>query len=154
MGSQRVAHDRATEPQQQWVGSKIVQCINYTKQSAAADCFSHVQLCTTLQTKPARLLCPQDFLGKSLGVGCHALLQLFLTHQGSNLDFLYCKQILYHWATRKAHKTIYFISSIPIILSHVDWIRFQNSNPEVSSFNKNPLTQNLKQSLLHRRWSL
>ena len=44
----------------------------------------------------ARLLCPWDFPGKSIGVGCHRLLQgLFLT-QGSNSSLLHCRQIIYH----------------------------------------------------------
>ena len=37
--------------------------------------FSRVWLCATLWTQPSRLLCPQDSLGKSTGVGCHFLLQ-------------------------------------------------------------------------------
>ena len=37
--------------------------------------------------QPTRLLCPWDFPGKNTGVGCRALLQIFLT-QGSNLGLL------------------------------------------------------------------
>ena len=38
----------------------------------------------------------QDFPGKSIGVGCHFLLQgIFLT-QGSNPDLSHCRQMLYH----------------------------------------------------------
>ena len=45
---------------------------------------------------PTRLLCPWDFPGKNTGGGCHFHLQgIFLT-QGSNLDLLHCRQILYH----------------------------------------------------------
>ena len=47
----------------------------------------------------ARLLCPWDFSGKNIGVGCHFLLQgIFLT-QGQNSDLLsllHCGQVLYH----------------------------------------------------------
>ena len=57
--------------------------------------------------QPARLLCPWDFSGKNTGVGCRFLLQgLFLT-QGANwhlLCLLHCRWILYHWATKEAHK--------------------------------------------------
>ena len=53
--------------------------------------------------QPARLLCPWDSLGKSTRVGCHALLQGVFPTQRSNLHLLHCRQILYHWATRKAH---------------------------------------------------
>ena len=46
--------------------------------------------------QPVRLLCPWDSLGKSSGVGCHALFQgIFLTH-GLNLGLLHRRQILYH----------------------------------------------------------
>ena len=52
--------------------------------------------------EPARLLCPWDSPGKNTGVGCCTLLQgIFLT-QGLNsclLKILYCRWILYHWAT-------------------------------------------------------
>jgi len=42
--------------------------------------------------EPTRLLCPQDFPGKSTGVGFHALFQgIFLT-QGSNLTLLLLPQ--------------------------------------------------------------
>ena len=46
--------------------------------------------------QPTRLLCPWDSLGKSTGVGCHALLQgIFLT-QRSNPGLPHCGQILYY----------------------------------------------------------
>ena len=46
--------------------------------------------------KPVRLLCPWDFPGKNVGVGCHFLFQgVFLT-QGSNLGLPHCRQTLYH----------------------------------------------------------
>ena len=42
-----------------------------------------------LVAKPSRLLCPWDFPGKNIGVGCHLLLQgIFLT-QGLNLCLLH-----------------------------------------------------------------
>ena len=44
----------------------------------------------------SRLLCPWDSPGKNTGVGCHALLQGIFPSQGSNLDLLHCRQILYH----------------------------------------------------------
>ena len=49
---------------------------------------------------PTRLLCPWDFPGKNIGVGCHFLLQGIFPTQGLNLCllcFLHCRQILYHW---------------------------------------------------------
>ena len=37
---------------------------------------------------PARLLCPWDFLGKNIGVGCHSLLHEIFPTQGSNPGLL------------------------------------------------------------------
>ena len=44
---------------------------------------------------PTRLLCRWNFLGKNTGVGCHFLLQVNFSFQGSNLGLLPCKEILY-----------------------------------------------------------
>ena len=55
---------------------------------------------------PTRLLCPWDFPGKDTGVGCHFLLQRILPTQGSNLDLLHCRQILY----RLSHQGRFFFS--------------------------------------------
>ena len=43
-----------------------------------------------------RLLCPWDFLGKSIGVGCYFFLQGIFPTQGSNPGLLRCRQMLYH----------------------------------------------------------
>ena len=64
---------------------------------------------------PTRLLHPQDSPGKDTRVSCQTLLQGIFPTQGSNpglLCPLHCRWILYHWATRKKHKTMmrgYFI---------------------------------------------
>ena len=64
---------------------------------------NRVWLSASLWTVAARLLCPWDSLGKSTGVGCHALLQgIFPTHR-SNPSLLYCRWILYCWATGGAN---------------------------------------------------
>ena len=42
-----------------------------------------------------RLLCPWDFLGKSIGVVCHFLLQGIFPTQGSNPGLSHCRQTLY-----------------------------------------------------------
>ena len=52
-----------------------------------------------------RLLCPWDSPGKNNGVGCQALLQGIFPSQGSNLgllQILYCRWVLYRWATEEA----------------------------------------------------
>ena len=55
-------------------------------------------LCDPHGLQPTRILCPWDFPGKNIGVGCLFLLQeLFLT-QGLNLHLLcllHCRQILH-----------------------------------------------------------
>ena len=45
--------------------------------------------------QPTRLLHPQDFPGKSTGVGCHFLLQRIFLTQGSNPGLPHCRQTLY-----------------------------------------------------------
>ena len=63
---------------------------------------SLLTLCNPMDCSPPRLLCPRDFPGKNIRVGCHLLLQgIFLT-QGSNPSSLHCRSVLYHLATRKA----------------------------------------------------
>jgi len=59
--------------------------------------------------KPARLLCPWDFLGKNTGVGCHALLQGIFRTQRSNPGLLHRWCILYHWATHNIVWRCYFL---------------------------------------------
>ena len=60
-----------------------------------------------------RFLCPWDFTGKNTWVGCHFLLQEVFQTQGSNLNLLYSRRILYHWATWEApSKKIILIKSI------------------------------------------
>ena len=50
----------------------------------------------TLGTEePARLLCPWDFSGKNIGVGCHFLLQEIFLIQGLNLRLLLGRRIPY-----------------------------------------------------------
>ena len=61
---------------------------------AKVKLLSHVQFFVTPWT--ARLLCLQDFPGKSTGSGCHFLLQGIFPTQGLNLGLLHCRQTLYH----------------------------------------------------------
>ena len=60
----------------------------------SAQWLSCVRFFVTLRTVSlARLLCSWDFLGKNIGVGCHALLQEIFLTQGSKLRLL----CLLHW---------------------------------------------------------
>ena len=67
---------------------------------------SYLTLCDPVDCSLPRLLCPWDFPGKNIGVGCHFLLQEIFLSQESNrrlLRLLHCRQILYrstfigHW---------------------------------------------------------
>ena len=93
MGSHRVGHDWSDLAAAAAASCGCVLC-----------CFSHVSLFATPWAVAHGLLCPWNFAGKNIGVGCHFLLQgIFLT-QGLNLCLLYllyCRQILYHWAIGK-----------------------------------------------------
>ena len=42
------------------------------------------------------MVCPWNFPGKNIGMGCHFLLQRIFQTQGLNLGLLYCRQMLYH----------------------------------------------------------
>ena len=46
--------------------------------------------------QPTRLLPPWDSPGKSIGVGCHFLLQGIFLIQGLNSGLLHCRQILHY----------------------------------------------------------
>ena len=77
--------------------------------------YTHTHICCCIVTsvlsdslqsyglQPTRLLCSWNSLGKSTGVGCHALLQRIFPTQGSDLGLLHHRQTLHHWATREAH---------------------------------------------------
>ena len=59
---------------------------------------SHTVVSNSLQLhglQPTRLLCPRDFSGKNIGMGCHFLLQGIFLNQGLNpclLHLLHCRQ--------------------------------------------------------------
>ena len=64
--------------------------------------FSHVRLfATPCTTKPVRLLCPWNFLGKNTGVDCHSLLQGIFPTQGSNSVSCMAGRVFTIWATRE-----------------------------------------------------
>ena len=83
-----------------YLHSKIKRIHNYTGGGLVT------KLCPTLLwpcgLKPARLLCPWDFLGKNAGVGCHFLLQGIFWHRDRayTSHVSHCRRILHHWATR------------------------------------------------------
>ena len=72
--------------------------------SVAQSCLT---LFNTIGLCPSRLLCPWNFPGKNIGVGCHFLLQGIFLPQGLNPHLVHCRQILYHWTTGGANKPLY-----------------------------------------------
>ena len=58
----------------------------------------------------ARILCPWDSSGNT-GVGCRFLLQGIFPTQGSNLDLLCCRQILYHLSYKDMDSSCQFPSA-------------------------------------------
>ena len=63
--------------------------LSYLKESEVA------QSCPTIcDPMDCRLLHPWDFPGKSIGVGCHSLLQGIFQTQGLNLVLPHCRQML------------------------------------------------------------
>ena len=64
--------------------------------SVKSDRVIRVLLSVTAWTPPTRLLCPCDFPGKIIGVGCHFLLQEIFLTQGLSPGRPYCRQTLYH----------------------------------------------------------
>ena len=49
---------------------------------------SHLTLCDPVDKWPTRLLCPWDFPGKNIEIGCHVLLQGIFLIRELNLDLL------------------------------------------------------------------
>ena len=74
-------------------------------------------------SRPARLLCPRDSLGKNTGVGCHALIQRLFPTQGPSMRLLQLLlasrffttepvgKLLYTW---KAHYSEKHLQCVPI----------------------------------------
>ena len=60
---------------------------------------------------PTRFLYPWNYPGKYTGMGSHSLLQGIFPTQGSNLDLLYHRQILYHLSHQE--NQIFAIGSTP-----------------------------------------
>ena len=71
--------------------------MNYTASGIVRAC-SVLSDSAAPRTVSTRLLCPWDFPGKNIGVGCYFLLQRIVPTQGSNLCLLcilHCRWILY-----------------------------------------------------------
>ena len=86
----RIGKDRQDECNRMFQLSTMVfsQGFIYCNASCMFVCvLSHSVMSDSLQShglQLARLLCPQNFLSKKTGMGCHCLLQGIFTMQGSN----------------------------------------------------------------------
>ena len=70
----------------------------------------HLTFCKLLGLQPARFLCPWDFPGKNIEMGCHFLLLEIFHTQGSNLRllcFLHWRQILYLLSHQGSHDIVH-----------------------------------------------
>ena len=92
-------------------------------------------LCDPTDCSPLRLLCPGDFPGKNIGVGCHFLLQgIFLT-QRLNLNLPHCRQILYYLSQQGSSQFSLLIckfNAIPMKISlEFFLVEFDKSNSKI-----------------------
>ena len=71
-----------------WIPDFITLCVGVSHSVTSNSLRTH-----GLQT--TRLLCPWDFLGKDIGVGCHSLLQGIFLKEGLNPGLAHYRQIVY-----------------------------------------------------------
>ena len=89
---------------------------------------------------PSRLLCPQDFLGKNTGMGCHFLLQGLFLSQGSNLHLLHQQVdslLLSHWGSSQllaVARRMCCCFSCRCIFPVSAWVYTQCSSCEIMSY--------------------
>ena len=76
------------------------------KESESEVAQSCPALCNHMDCSLTRLLCPWNYPGKSIEVGCHFLLQAAFPTQGSNLDLPHCRQTLYHMSHQGSHVSL------------------------------------------------
>ena len=67
-----------------------------------------------------RILCPWDFPGKNIGVGCHFLLQEIFPTQGLNSGLPHCRQTLYHLNHQGSPGRVPNSPSVP--RAKIDWL--------------------------------
>ena len=67
---------------------------------------SCLTLCNPMDSNPHQSPRPWDFLGKSMGVGCHFLLQGIFPTQGSNPGLPHYRQMVYHLSHQGSPKLV------------------------------------------------
>ena len=72
--------------------------------------------------QPSRLLCPWNFPGKNIGMGCLSFSRGFSWPRDQTSIFCIDRWILYCWATREAHYLIYNLNQISPIVSEMPFV--------------------------------
>ena len=81
-----------------------------------------------------RLLCPWDFPDKSIGVGCHFLLQGIFPTQGSNSHLKRCRWIPCHCTTWEVPDPMQLSPVLPCPISCCGTLRSVSAQSPPSSF--------------------
>ena len=76
-------------------------------------------LCDPTDCSPPGSSVHGDSPGKNTGVGCHSLLQGICPTQGSSLHLLWCRWILYHWASWEPGMAGRVLTCLPGVLGSV-----------------------------------
>ena len=81
--------------EQVWHSKGLLKCSIYVMCTYVLSRFGHAWLLVTPWTVALQTPLLWNSLGKSTGVGCHALHQVIFLTQGLNLCLLYCRWSLY-----------------------------------------------------------
>ena len=92
--------------------------------------------------QPFRILCPWDFPGKSTGVDCDFILQGIFSTQGSNLDLLHCRQILYLMSHEETLQSLQSMCIIDKFIHFTDYTLFRKHI--LQGFDSNHLLENTR----------
>ena len=91
---------------------RVGRNLSAKQQLVVVQLLSCVQLLQPCGLQTIRLLCPWDFPGMNSGVNCHFFLQGIFSTQGSNLDLLNSRQILYHLSYQGSGKRCRFSKAV------------------------------------------
>ena len=92
---------------------------DWTELNWKSQSVSHSVVSSSLRPhglQPARLLCPWDFPGKNIGVGCHFFLQSIFLTQRSDLGLLLGRQILYPLSHQACSSHLYILCTYSKIM--------------------------------------
>ena len=77
--------------------------------------------------QPTRFLCPWDFPGKDIGVGCHFLLQGIFPTQGWSPGLLHCRQIIYQLSYKGSLSCSYILILWLLLVASLFFSTYSNS---------------------------